>query len=330
MIKDFVVNIQRLTTAIQQKGFGLILILDDSTDHPYTVYTGVEGVAVDFAETTEAYKLAAKIFSQTPAPQSVAIAGTVATTEADLVTELNTILETNDAFFGLVCTDNSNAAITALSGWADSVKRMYAVTSQDLTAPTLVNSDYTYVMYHNLAEDFVAEGLLAYMLTVPIGSATAKFKQVNGSLASNITTTELLQLHTDNGFSYVEKYGVAQTSEGKVTSGEYIDVILGEAWIRAKMEEELAILSLNTPKIPYTNAGISLLVDVAKKVLKLATEQDIIAVDDAGVGQYEVSFLAKENVPSADIASRTYDYVEWTAVLSGAIHQATINGFLTL
>jgi hypothetical protein len=129
---------------------------------------------------------------------------------------------------------------------------------------------------------------------------------------------------------YVEKMGVAQTANSKMIGGEYIDVTLGKLWIKIRMEEDLAQLALTTPKIPYTNAGVALLADVSTKRLKLAARQSIVAINDAGEPQFDVTILPVADVPTADKANRTYGYVRWTAVLAGAIEQGPFYGFLTL
>ena len=39
--KDFVVNITKLTKAITQKGFGLIMIYDTEHSNEYNIYSGI-------------------------------------------------------------------------------------------------------------------------------------------------------------------------------------------------------------------------------------------------------------------------------------------------
>lgn len=333
MKKDFVVNITKLTKGVTQRGFGTILILDTSKELPYTIYNNIEGVAEDHQATDKAYKIASRIFGQSPAPQQVAIAGTVFDSElgvpTDLVDFLNEVVGINSDWFFLTCTENKSEVAIALSGWVDTQEKMYFTTTQDLALPSLLKSEQTVVMYHHEVDAFVAEGLASYLATALVGGVTAKFKTINGVKEAEITATQLDQLHKDNGFSYVRKMGVLQTSEGKTTSGEYIDVVMGSFWIQFKMEEEAALLSVNTPKIPYSNKGIGLLVDVANTVLKRATNQDIILEED-GKGVYNIEYVTREDTAKNDIANRVYNGIKWTATLSGAIHDGIISGFLVL
>ena len=107
-------------------------------------------------------------------------------------------------------------------------------------------------------------------------------------------------------------------------SGEYIDVILGEYWIRFRMEERMQRLALTQDKIPYTNRGIGMLVGVAELVLSEAVAMGIVEE-----GQYRVDYKVREDVDSNEVALRKYNYILWTAMLQGAIHTGQISGILT-
>ena len=324
MVKDFVVNITRATTAVAQKGFGLMLILDDTKEHPYTIYGSIADLAADYDSQTEVYKIAQSIFSQ--GLSEVAVYGEVISTTAGYTDALDALTLENDAWFGLACVDNSDSTIAALETWIGGKEKIYAVTSRNKSIAG--TSNYALIAYHQ--DKYLAEALLAYMVKIEIGSATAKFKQLEGMTASDVNLTEFTTLIDNNIIVYVEKYGVLQTANGTMAGGEYLDVILGELWIKARMEEDLASLSLRTPKIPYTNQGIALLIDIASTRLRIAANQGIVALDDAGNPQFTVTFIPKEEVPLNDIANRTYDFVRWEATLAGAIESGVINGTLTL
>lgn len=326
---DFNVNISKLTKGVTQRGFGTILILDTTKEHPYTLYNGIEGVAEDFDVEAETYKIASRIFGQNPAPQELAIAGTVSEEPATLVTFLNTVVANNSDWFFLTCSDNSDDVVKALSNWIDTQNKMYFATVQNLEIFEELESENTALMYHDDINAYVAEGLASYLATATVGGVTAKFKTINGVKAANISPTELDELHKNNGFSYVRKMGVLQTTEGMTTSGEYIDVVMGSYFIKFRMEEEAMLLAVNSPKIPYTNEGIGMLVTVAESVLKQATTQGIVLEEDE-VGQYEINYIKREDVAKNDVANRVYDGITWVATLAGAIHDGTINGSLVL
>lgn len=433
--KDFVVNITKLTKAINQKGFGLIMIYDTEKAHEYNIYSDISAVSEECPVFSKAYKIASRIFAQNPRPQNVAIIGTTDTVEkpgtpgefeltinkgfdeneiieidgnkykyvkensdaaknefdgdspstralslssllerdmkdffftvnenvitltqkisgvgkmplvvssranirettpavlpTGLIAHLNNVREAHTEPFFLVCTDNSDETIKKLSNWIDTQDMMYFTTTQNLSAPKLVRSEQTVIMYHNDKDAYVAEGLASYLATANVGAVTSKFKTINGSPEAKITTGDLQELHKNNGFTYINKMGVLQTTDGKTTSGEWIDVVMGAFWIKFKMEENLAYLAVNTPKIGYDNKGIGLLVGVCDSVLKQAAfSQDIVLINSDGKAQYEIRYKTREETDKNDIANRVYNGITWSAKLAGAIHKAVINGTL--
>lgn len=332
-MKDFVVDITKLTKPMSQKGFGLPLILATSKEHPYTLYSDISDMAKDFEETTAEYKIAARILGQEPAPEQVAIYGVlyddVTGKPEDLVAALNTLIGKNNDWYFLTCPESDDTVISALAAWTETQQKMYFVTTQSLMTSATMEYENTVVMYHDKPDAYVAEGLAAIGAVNQPGEITFKFKTVKGVSEATITATELEQLHTDGGFSYIRKMGILQTTEGITTSGEFADVVMGAHFIKARMEEEAAALAANTKKIPYDNQGIAMLVGIADSVLKQGVDQGIILRDDNDNGVYTITAKKREEVSINDVANRIYNGVRWEAKLAGAIHSGTISGVLT-
>lgn len=319
MILDFPVNITRKTVAVSERGFGTILILDTETDRDFT-YLDAKGLE-ELGE-GKAKKIATRLFMQKPQPQRVAIIGKVG--KGGEV--FDKALEANKDFFFVVCTDNTLETIKAISEKCQVNNKVYAVTINDTADIEALGKevfDNTFVAFHDDENAYLAEGV-AVIMSYKIGGKTAKFKQVQGVKEANISLTDLHKLHENKIFTYVKKLGVLQTTEGKVLSGEYIDVVLGEYWIRFRMEERMQRLALTNDKIPYTNRGIAMLVSVAEQVLNQAVDMGIIEE-----GQYRVDYKRREEVDSNEVANRVYNHIIWTAMLQGAIHSGQISGILT-
>lgn len=320
MILDFPVNIQRKTVGVSERGFGTILILDTENDYNLK-YIEAEDVK-DLDANSKAYKLASRLFMQKPQPQEVAIVGK----KGDAVAGFKKVLEENSDFFFVTCIDNSVETIKGISQLCQVENKVYAVTVnkiEDAKALEKEVFDNTFVMYHTDAESYAAEALTVIM-SYKIGGKTAKFKTIQGVKECEISRTDLAELEKNNIFTYIEKLGVLQTTEGKMLSGEYIDVVLGEYWIRFRLEEALQRLALVEDKIPYTNKGIGMIVGETEKILSRAVDQGIVEE-----GQYKVDYRLRQDVPSNEVALRKYDYVVWTALLQGAIHTGQISGILT-
>lgn len=319
--KDFDVNIVRLTTAVAQRGFGTILILSNERRHKVTTYVDIANVAEDFANDTKTYGVASALFSQGVA--EVMIAGAE---ESDMVSLANEVARKNDNFFGVVSTDSAGATIEALSEWIDTQEKVYAVTTDNLDIESASNQ--TMIAYH--PNEYLAERSLAYMLTRDIGTVDLDGKAIDGITLSGVDATEYGKLKENNINVALEKFGNVVVDGGNMAGGEAIDIILSEFWIKIRMEEDLAALKVNTPKIPYANEGVALLIDVANTRLQTAVERGIIAVDADGVAEYEIAYIPVDEVPTNDRANRKYDGVSWEARLSGAIREGNINGVLTI
>lgn len=325
MITDVEVIVTRETQPMTQAGFGMPLILATNGKKEYAEYTNIADVADDYPETTAAYQIASRVFGQSPSPSRIAIVGVEYEDDPlELTTVLNDLVQTNDDWYFLLCDQQEDAVITALSGWVDTQKKLYFASTDNLNLAADLESENTVIMYHDDPTQYPAEGWVGRCAPELPGSITWKFKTINGVSAANIKAGELAQLHEDGGNSYVRKLGVLQTSEGLVTSGEYIDVIRSQHFIEARLVEEVMRLFINSGKVPYDNSGIAMVVAACESVMKQATTQGIIARDDDGNGLWTVTAPRREDIPASDIAARKLDGVVIEATLAGAIHSATI------
>ena len=327
---DFIVNISKLTRAITQRGFGLPMILGTSKDTPYTLYNTMSEVAEHYAVSSKEYRMSQRIFGQNPAPPQLAIFSILPKPEDNLaellLTAVNEIVETHDEWYYLLCTENSDEVVHALGGWCETQIKTYWTTAQNLTLVNALEYENTIVMYHEDPGAYVAEGLVATAATNDPGSLTFKFKGVQGVNASEIRATDLSELHLNNGFSYIRKMGVLQTTEGTVTTGEYIDVVMAAHWIKVRMEEEAALLAVNSKKIPYDRRGIAKLVAVVDNVIHIAGRMGIVRVDDYDNYVYRIFYLRREEVLPNDVANRVYNGIDWEIEIAGAIHTGTVSG----
>ena len=210
---DFPVAIQRKTVAVSERGFGTILILDNKKDIDFKYVNsedlkGLTGAVLDIAN---------RLFMQKPQPQKVAVFGKAGTIDA----AFNAALEANNDFFFVVSTDNTVESIKKLAELVQVHNKIYAATVNTVAdAKKLgeLKNDNTFVMYHDDVKAYAAEAMTVIM-SYKVGGKTAKFKTIQGISAAKISTTDLEALHKNNIFTYIEKLGVLQTTEGKVLSG---------------------------------------------------------------------------------------------------------------
>lgn len=330
------VVITRETKPIAEKGFGLPLILGTSKDSPYKVYRELEDVAVDYDAESKEYKVASRMFGQNPRPQEIAMFSFLYDAISDgptaLGAALNELIKKHKDFYYLVSTEQGDEEITALAEWANTSDRLYGATTAkpELAATLRGQFDNTFLIVHDKPETYVAEGLISTCAPRVIGSYTWTFKNVQGVPEVEFDNTTINEIHANNASTYIEEAGLLMNSHGVVTSGEYIDVIQATHFLKARLAEYVFRLLALKEKVPYTDAGIALVVAEVENVLSLATKQEIVATDEADNPLYSITAPLAAEIPKNTKAKRILPDVHWRAVIAGAVEHVEIRGVLTL
>jgi hypothetical protein len=326
------VQITRETKPISEKGFGLPLVLATSKTVPYKEYTGIEDVAVDFAEGTEEYKLFSRMFGQNPRPTEIAVYGFVYAGEpTELTATLNELIKTENDFYYVASTEQGDEEIKALAEWTNTQDKLYGVTTSNTELAEEIRGQYdnAFIVVHDQPTSYAAEGLLSTCAPRTIGSYTWTFKNVQGVPAVAYDNTTINQIHAANASTYINEAGILMNSHGVVTSGEYIDVIQSTHFLKARLAESVFRLLATKEKVPYTDAGIALVVAEVEKVLNQGFKMGIIA-DEEGVPMYNIDVPKRSEIAKNTIAQRILPDVKWTAVIAGAVEKVEIKGTLTL
>lgn len=159
------------------------------------------------------------------------------------------------------------------------------------------------------------------------GSTTWKFKGLTGADALKATGSVVANATKNRVNLYVIKAGKAQTSEGLTLSGDYIDDLHADDWVRAQLESQIQNLLQSTDKLSYDMAGIAQIEAVVTTVLRQATDNGIILVNpETGAGQFTVTAESRDQQTPADVAARKYNGLSFTYTRAGAIHDVTIHG----
>jgi hypothetical protein len=161
------------------------------------------------------------------------------------------------------------------------------------------------------------------MLTKKPGSATWKLKELQGVPTYELSQGQVNNVEDKNATWYMATAGVPMTSNGQVASGEYIDVIHGLDWLKARIQNLVFTALVNVDKVPFTDEGVQMVVSPLRAALEEGKKNDILA-------SYEISFPAVAEVSVTDKGKRFLPDVNFTGVLAGAIHSAKINGVVTL
>ncbi len=271
----------------------------------------------------------------------------------DFTGELNAIEARNDDWYGLALTRDlqSNANYIAASVWCEARTKLLAafdnslggkdsLSSSDLAALNATAAyDRTFTHWNNDATTYAEVSELVRQVVVdynvPNSAITLKFKKLPGVSPITATPNERATLLGKNAEIYVTRGGINAVEEGKVASGEFIDVIHSVDF----MEQEIALsvfgeLLTSATKVPMTDTGIAQIEGAVKVVLDIAVAAGIIAsdVDDEGniVAAYSIETASVLSTSAAQRASRVAPAVTFTARLAGAVHFASVVGTVTV
>lgn len=248
-------------------------------------------------------------------------------------TALTAIFNASPAFYSVSIDVDSAANIADVAAWVLANKRIYGASPQytnpaDYTAVAnalrTANNDRAFsLITRDDPEANGAAGWLGVILAKDPGKATTAYKSVSGLTTDAWTASNLTTLDTDNTNYYVETNAVPMTYPGKTHGGEWIDVTRDVDWLEARLAERLLALQVNNDKVPFTNAGISM---IGNEVRGQLAEAEAAGVIDAG---WTVVLPDVSEVSSANRTARNLTGVEFEARLAGAVHTVTVNGRIT-
>lgn len=177
----------------------------------------------------------------------------------------------------------------------------------------------------------ICTALLAHTGNKEVGSYTYKNMPLKGVYADEgITKSQLEEYHDINVNAYVHKAGYDVTSEGKLVNGEYIDILDAKDWIITQIKYRLQQILIINDKVPYDNNGIAMLESGVVDVLKEAYDNGMIAESEDGGGAYSVNFAKRSETKASDREKRQYVDGKFKFELAGAVHEATVNGTVSI
>jgi hypothetical protein len=260
-------------------------------------------------------------------------------------TDLGDIEAYDPDWYGL-CMDSDGrdeiwdeAAQSGAANWVESNNKLFVCQTADILVTSdageetsvayelkEANFDRTMLFAHRNNRDRVSAAMLGRALPEAAGSITWAMKELNAVSSQDFSTSEI-NIANDKAANVITTIaGVAVTRFGTASGGEYMDVMRGADWLSARIAERIYGALISNDKIPYTDAGISVI------------KNEILAQLDAGVAR---DFLAPIPEPTctvpraADVSAalkgaRSLEDVTFRAVLAGAVHKVAIEGQLTL
>lgn len=254
------------------------------------------------------------------------------TADPGTAADLAAILLENDTWYGLAVDADSAAINEAASNWMESNERAFVCSTSDSDVDTSSTTDVASVIQDagrlrtavffdpRTVSNFPALRTAGRQYSFTPGLSHWVYKQISGWAATGLTPTQRGHLDGKNVNYVVSSGGITSTRGGKVSGGEWLDIVRLVDFIRARLQEDLFTQQLNNEKIAYTDRGIQAVLAVIGGRLRGTNG---IAASSVVVTGPEASA-----VPQGDRNNRLLSGVEFSARLEGAILSTNITGRL--
>lgn len=237
-------------------------------------------------------------------------------------------------WYSVLTTDITDVTVKEAAKTVESLRRIYGVRRSDSAIRTSATNDImsflknkgydrTFLMHTGTVTDMSDAAWMGRVLPLDPGSETWMFKTLQGVTVDAWNDAEQEFLDGKNANYYIETAGVRHTVNGKMASGEYIDIIRGIDWLQARIEEGIFQQLVLADKIPFTDKGIAIIENILRQRLQNGITVGLLE-------SFTISVPKAADVAFESKAARTLPDVEFEAVLQGAIHKIIIQGVVTL
>jgi len=345
------VNIALSTTSVPRGTFGVPMIIAGASDVSFTervrTYLDYNSAVEDGLEDNVLQALSA-VFSQTPRPQMCKV-GRADEMEPSLLAKGLAAIQAEDPnWYGFALAQRGIPELNAAAAaWAETQTKIFftsfvpemitdaSVTDDSLSELAAKNYLRTAVIVDKHAhEQYLEMAWMGRCFTIAPGGETWALKQLAGVQASGFTATEQQVIFKKGGNTF-EQFApqIYLTTPGKMVNGEWIDVVRFRDWLENYIQTSLTTLMINRNKVPYTDAGIALIVNNLMGSLLEGQRVGGIAPDEVdsegnNVKGFEIITPRSVEVSFQDKAERVLN-LSFSARLAGAIHLTNINGNLS-
>lgn len=301
-------------------------------DGPYFSLAEVVAAGFTSVATPSIYTWASAVFAQDDGVDSLLI-GRIDAGDANYTVTMDAIEAAGpDTWYITNIESRADADIADVSAWTESRDKIAIFQSDDATlTAALALQAFGYnrsaLIYHDDDSEYLDGAWTSsgggLNLDTPGGVGIWAYRALGGVPFDDVTGALASAIYAADANLYGRNKGLSFTSKGTMASGRFIDVTTSVDWVKLRTEEAVLETFVNAgTKIPYTNAGISIIVGAVQGVL------------DQGVSFGHFSGDAPPTVTAPDVsevstADKTNRLLQLTAqaTLAGAIQklELTIN-----
>lgn len=289
-----------------------------------TKFEDLQTLAQSYDIKSDVYGLASAIFSQTDRP-----------THVDVIEYVDMAADGQKYFFedwhfALLAAYNDADALV-LSNLVEEQQFKFAVFQIESLdkLQDFGNNSRTIVYVHPLTLGRLDGAVIGNTANRVVGSTTWKFRHDLVGIQPNdeAAYADIIASKSKNTNMYITRAGVASTTEGLTQSGDFIDALHGDDYVRTSIVQALQNTLVQNDKIAYDTTGISVLRSQVELVLQTAYQNGIVEEDgDTGNGAYTVSADGRDKMTPKQILSREYSGLSFTYKRAHAIHTVTVHG----
>lgn len=338
---------QPISTASFDSAAFLAELTDAAFPQQYKVYTALSEMVTDgFLTTSAAYKFAALVLGGNfPARQVNVVkwGSTGVALSQTPVQALTAFLDVTQDAYWIGCSSHSDANVTALAAYCESVDRMFVHSTQQAgvlvpATTTDIGSvlqdaayDSVITLYNASADTSYAEGgIVGAMAAIQAGVSTLEDKTMKGVTVDNLNATQRSSLEAKNVAYYCTIAGVNSVFNSKVASGQFLDTINFKHWLKARLGEEIyGLLKRESDlgrKVSYDNAGFAKVRQACWSVVEIGMANGSISQDVAPT----VRTPSREEVSAANRANRVLPDVVVEVLYSNGVHKVLVRAYVSV
>jgi hypothetical protein len=291
------------------------------------------------------YLAALAFFSQIPHPPRLFIGfdGNSANVDNDLMAIAN---ENND-WYGICDVKHDENRTLDIAAWVEAHEKLFVTVLTDADNTTAAATDTTSTAHQLMTGNYFRTSwwwnpdplqfpdvaIAAKSFTKYPGQETWANQRLSAVTSTFLSETLYTNITAKNGNTFEPFRNVNITQNGRVSGGEWIDVIRFRDWLCEEIKVTIFQQMIDN-RIPYTDPGIAIIRSRLQQALDRGVNRGGIAppevdIDGNYVPSYTISVPLSMTISANDKANRILRDVYFTARLAGAIHVVQIQGTLT-
>lgn len=272
--------------------------------------------------------------------------GNTAETPVDALSEF--VQMSYDGYgFGIDKTYRDTSDAEAVAVWAEANKKVFFNTTNDantlLTTGTCIASTLktkaltrTMTLYSSRTNEYPCASVAGRAFTVNFEGTnttiTLMYKKMPGISVEDLGPSQYKNMIAKNCNAFVNTAGNYMFANGAMADGTWFDTIHGVDWLTNAIQTNVFnLLYQTTTKIPYTDAGVGMIVQKMEQSLRQGVRNGLLAPGTTTEGEYlplgySITTVPVSDVDASDKGNRVYNGITFECVGAGALQGVTITG----